>query len=75
MDLFLTALILGEISIAAAEISLWVAFRAKAGPISYPHETDMSSLRFFTFGRLRLVMLAHALMLGIILLLLFLLLW
>lgn len=61
----LLALMIG--GIVAAEILLWTLFRAKAVPLSFPHEKDASSLRFFTFARLRFLAAAHTIfLLGIV---------
>ena len=57
------------------EAALWYAFRMKAVPISFTHEKDSSSLRFFTFARLRLIVFVHTFFLLGGLLLLFFLLW
>lgn len=75
MDLFLLALIVGELLVIGVETALWFTFRAKAGPISYPHEADASSLRFFTFARLRILILAHTIAVALSLLFIFLMLW
>ena len=75
MDSRLSLLIAIEIGIAITEVLLWMLFRMKALPISFPHETDNSSLRFFTFGRLRLLIIAHTLCLMIVIAIIYLSLW
>ena len=50
-------------AIVIAEFICWRLFVRNAIPISFPHQTDHSSLRFFTFARLRLIALAHTLLL------------
>lgn len=75
MFAFFTTLIIAEITVVAAEAALWFAFRSKAVPISFPHETDASSLRSFTFARLRLLIALHTLVCLIAVALLFFLLW
>lgn len=76
MDLtFIILLILLEAIVTASEAVLWLAFRSKAVPISFPHETDASSLHFFTFTRLRLLALFHTIFLGLTIALLLFFLW
>lgn len=59
-------------AVLIAEALLWLVFRLKATPISFTHETDASSLRFFTFNRLRFLVLAHTcLLIGVTFLLFF----
>lgn len=69
-------LLLGiEAVIVIAEFVCWRLFVRNAVPISFPHDADHSSLRFFTFPRLRLIALAHALLLMGFVLSVFLFLW
>ncbi len=63
------------LGVIAVEAMLWYAFRAKATPISFPHDTDASSLRFFTLARLRLFALMHTVFLVAGTLTLFFILW
>ncbi len=61
--------------IVLAEFTCWRLFMRNAAPISFPHQTDHSSLRFFTFARLRLIAFAHTFLLMVFTFLIFFFLW
>ncbi len=75
MNTFTLLLAALGIGIVVAEGILWFLFRMKAAPILFPHETDASSLRFFTPNRLRVLAFLHTLLLSLVIGFSFFLLW
>jgi hypothetical protein len=60
----MTLLMIGTvILILAVEFFLWKLFCGKIVGVMFPHETDRSSLSFFTMGRLRFLALTHTIFL------------
>lgn len=68
-------LLLLEGIIVMGEGMVWMLFRRNMMPVSFPHESDTSSLRFFTFTRLRLLAILHTIFLLAIVAIIFLLPW
>lgn len=59
MDAPIVLLVLLESAIVLGEGVLWILFRRNMIALSFPHEADASSLRFFTFNRIRLIAALH----------------
>jgi len=62
-------------AVLAMEAIPWFLFRKKLIGIQFPHELDTSFFRFFTIGRVRLLIIGHTIFLLSILLLGFFFLW
>jgi hypothetical protein len=59
MDPMILLVVGTVILILAVEFFLWKLFCNKIVGVMFPHETDQSSLSFFTLGRLRACTLLH----------------
>jgi hypothetical protein len=57
------------------EMVLWNLFRKRVGPMLFPHEVDTSFMRFFSLPRLRIVAIAHYLVLCVLVTIFFMFLW
>lgn len=61
--LFLTIGILAGATVIG-EFALWRMFRRRIDPVTFPSAVDASSIGFYRHGRMRAVVLIHAVALG-----------